>query len=92
MEVFILFCLIPNIVAFTGRLPISKVYRIAHSATVEPSISINERAAVVPKLETLQHILSVAEAAAKDAGRLIKENIGARVKYSKTNYKVILFT
>ena len=42
----------------------------------------------MPPLEELQRILSVAETAARKAGVLIRENIGARVKYSKTNYKV----
>ena len=45
----------------------------------------------LPDMKELEHILSIAETAARRAGILIRENIGARVKYSKTNYKVGLF-
>lgn len=40
--------------------------------------------------DTLQRVLSVADAAARKAGVLIRNNIGARVKYSKTNYKDVV--
>lgn len=43
-----------------------------------------------PTRAELQHILDVAETAARRAGELIRENIGARVKYSKTNYKDVV--
>jgi fructose-1,6-bisphosphatase/inositol monophosphatase family enzyme len=43
-----------------------------------------------PDKATLQHILSVADDAARKAGDLIRANIGARVKYSKTNYKDVV--
>ena len=42
----------------------------------------------LPSAAELENILQVAIEAAKKAGVLIRENIGARVKYSKTNYKV----
>jgi hypothetical protein len=42
----------------------------------------------LPSYEELQGILNVAKVAAQNAGILIRDNIGARVKYSKTNYKV----
>lgn len=42
----------------------------------------------MPDAAQLEKILQVAMDAAKKAGVLIRDNIGARVKYSKTNYKV----
>ncbi len=58
----------------------------ALKATLEPlpTATLNE----MPSLEELQKILEVADIAARKAGVLIRDNIGARVKYSKTNYKV----
>ena len=47
-----------------------------------------ESISILPDAKELDEILNVAIAAAKKAGVLIRENIGARVKYSKTNYKV----
>jgi hypothetical protein len=44
----------------------------------------------LPSDEELQKILFVAEIAARKAGDLIRDNIGARVKYSKTNYKDVV--
>jgi hypothetical protein len=43
----------------------------------------------MPDAAQLERVLQVALEAAKKAGVLIRDNIGARVKYSKTNYKVI---
>ena len=43
-----------------------------------------------PSLEELENVLEVAKAAAFKAGELIRDNIGARVKYSKTNYKDVV--
>lgn len=45
----------------------------------------------MPDAAQLERILNVAKDAAKKAGVLIRDNIGARVKYSKTNYKVPFF-
>ena len=42
----------------------------------------------LPDAEELDQILKIAMVAARKAGVLIRDNIGARVKYSKTNYKV----
>ena len=58
----------------------------ALKATLEPlpTSTVNE----MPSLQELQKILEVADIAARKAGVLIRDNIGARVKYSKTNYKV----
>ena len=42
----------------------------------------------IPDAEELDQILKIAMVAARKAGVLIRDNIGARVKYSKTNYKV----
>lgn len=42
----------------------------------------------MPDKAELDAILQVAIEAANKAGVLIRDNIGARVKYSKTNYKV----
>ena len=47
-----------------------------------------ESISILPDAKELDEILNVAIDAAKKAGVLIRENIGARVKYSKTNYKV----
>ena len=46
----------------------------------------------LPDAVILEKILEVAIDAARKAGVLIRDNIGARVKYSKTNYKVLFAT
>lgn len=46
----------------------------------------------MPDAAQLERVLQVATEAAKKAGVLIRDNIGARVKYSKTNYKVSIFS
>jgi hypothetical protein len=55
------------------------------SSLVEPSSATPIE---LPDDATLEGILNVAKVAAQNAGILIRDNIGARVKYSKTNYKV----
>jgi hypothetical protein len=73
------------------RFPAMRLSRSSSSALKAISTdSAVENAQItdMPPLEELQRILSVAERAARKAGDLIRENIGARVKYSKTNYKV----
>eukprot|EP01041_Mallomonas_annulata_P009836 gene9835-20454_t len=77
-----------KISAFTK---LSKVYNrrsISSFAVTEPSVI----APTANPLEdgTLNHILNTAEVAARKAGDLIRANIGARVKYSKANYKDVV--
>ena len=59
----------------------NKFTRKSHNfaVTIDPDL---------PSAAELDGILLVAIEAAKKAGVLIRDNIGARVKYSKTNYKV----
>jgi len=44
----------------------------------------------IDQLDVYKKILAVAEDAARKAGVLVRENIGARVHYSKTNYKDVV--
>ena len=60
--------------------------------SLKDSSSLKEPSLSTDNLNVYKKILDVAEDAARQAGILIKENIGARVKYSKTNYKVECYT
>ena len=59
-----------------------------HKNSQPPAMVLTVDCVSLPDAEELEQILTVAIEAAKKAGDLIRENIGARVKYSKTNYKV----
>lgn len=54
------------------------------------SAALTSRRVAGPLDAELDEVLRVAEEAARRAGALIRDNIGARVKYSKTNYKDVV--
>ena len=59
-------------------------------ATGTASSTATETSVDLPSLAELQEVLKIADIAARKAGILIRDNIGARVKYSKTNYKDVV--
>lgn len=90
MKVFVLLGLILEITGFSNNFK-SRVHSLSCGTNKFASksqafvVSIDHD---MPSPAELDNILQVAIEAAKKAGVLIRENIGARVKYSKTNYKV----
>ena len=90
MKVFVLLGLILEITGFSNNFK-SRVHSLLCGANKFARKSQTFVVSIdhdMPSPAELDTILQVAIEAAKKAGVLIRENIGARVKYSKTNYKV----
>jgi hypothetical protein len=90
MRFFVIFGLIVKITGFSSNFN-SRIHSLSCNANKFTRKSHNFAVTIDPDLPSaaeLDGILLVAIEAAKKAGVLIRDNIGARVKYSKTNYKV----
>lgn len=76
-----------NVINLRPRLSLRKSQTTLSVSPLQAEFVVTE----MPDAAQLERILNVAKDAAKKAGVLIRDNIGARVKYSKTNYKVPFF-
>lgn len=86
LTLLVLFQLVVYVTSFSNL--ISTRYRNTYASHGHLHLSAVSEILEQPDDAQLDQILQVAIDAANKAGILIRDNIGARVKYSKTNYKV----
>ena len=84
--------LLLSVRGFSNSIGLNRHNRLQHfnKNLQQLQVASIETPSSLPDAVVLEKILEVAIDAARKAGVLIRDNIGARVKYSKTNYKVFL--
>ena len=90
LMLLVLFQLAVHVAGFSNLNPTRTHYRNTYASHRHRHLSAVSEICEQPDDAQLDQILQVAMDAANKAGILIRDNIGARVKYSKTNYKVYL--
>lgn len=86
--------LLLSVRGFSNSIGLNRHNRLQHfnKNLQQLQVASIETPSSLPDAVVLEKILEVAIDAARKAGVLIRDNIGARVKYSKTNYKVLFAT
>ena len=90
LTLLVLFQLAVHVAGLSNLNPTRTHYRNTYASHRHLHLSAVSEIFEQPDDAQLDQILQVAIDAANKAGVLIRDNIGARVKYSKTNYKVHL--